>query len=179
MTYFFSLFNILADVNLHISSMDSAQQNMSSLLQNSEDLLQEKLDSFVKQLQYLGLSNEQIETIATSITTTATKQTMAKVSSLMDEKEFENWKAFVDTGVNIAQQLVVLNRLLMEKVNKDIEGIHMEIVDGLIENTLSEVANLKDLNLKVSNLSPEEVEEAKKLIDAGDYEGADKIINKE
>ena len=159
--------------------MDSAQQNMSSLLQNSEDLLQEKLDSFVKQLQYLGLSNEQIETIATSITTTATKQTMAKVSSLMDEKEFENWKTFVDTGVNIAQQLVVLNRLLMEKVNKDIEGIHMEIVDGLIENTLSEVANLKDLNLKVSNLSPEEVEEAKKLIDAGDYEGADKIINKE
>ena len=159
--------------------MDSAPQNMSSLLQNSEDLLQEKLDSFIKQMQYLGLTNEQIETIASSITTTATKQTMGKISSLMDEEEFEKWKTFVDTGVNIAQQLIVLNKLLMEKVNKDIEAIHMEIVDGLIENTLSEVANIKDLNLKVSNLSPEEVEKAKALIDAGDYEEADKLINKE
>ncbi len=159
--------------------MDSAPQNISSLLQNSEDLLQEKLDSFIKQMQYLGLTNEQIETIASSITTTATKQTMGKISSLMDEKEFEKWKTFVDTGANIAQQLIVLNKLLMEKVNKDIEGIHMEIVDGLIENTLSEIANIKDLNLKVSNLSPEEVEKAKELIDAGDYEEADKLINKE
>ncbi len=159
--------------------MDSAPQNISSLLQNSEDLLQEKLDSFIKQMQYLGLTNEQIETIASSITTTATKQTMGKISSLMDEKEFEKWKTFVDTGANIAQQLIVLNKFLMEKVNKDIEGIHMEIVDGLIENTLSEIANIKDLNLKVSNLSPEEVEKAKELIDAGDYEEADKLINKE
>lgn len=159
--------------------MDSAPQNISSLLQNSEDLLQEKLDSFIKQMQYLGLTNEQIETIASSITTTATKQTMAKISALMNEEEFEKWKTFVDTGVNIAQQLIVLNKLLMEKVNKDIEGIHMEIVDGLIENTLSEVANIKDLNLKVSNLSPEDVEKAKELIDAGDYEEADKLINKE
>lgn len=159
--------------------MDSAPQNISSLLQNSEDLLQEKLDSFIKQMQYLGLTNEQIETIASSITTTATKQTMAKISALMNEEEFEKWKTFVDTGVNIAQQLIVLNKLLMEKVNKDIEGIHMEIVDGLIENTLSEIANIKDLNLKVSNLSPEEVEKAKELIDAGDYEEADKLINKE
>lgn len=159
--------------------MDSAPQNISSLLQNSEDLLQEKLDSFIKQMQYLGLTNEQIEIIASSITITATKQTMGKISSLMDEKEFEKWKTFVDTGANIAQQLIVLNKLLMEKVNKDIEGIHMEIVDGLIENTLSEIANIKDLNLKVSNLSPEEVEKAKELIDAGDYEEADKLINKE
>ncbi|MDX9739184.1 MAG: hypothetical protein RBT33_02380 [Candidatus Dojkabacteria bacterium] len=159
--------------------MDSAPQNISSLLQNSEDLLQEKLDSFIKQMQYLGLTNEQIETIASSITTTATKQTMAKISALMNEEEFEKWKTFVDTGVNIAQQLIVLNKFLMEKVNKDIEGIHMEIVDGLIENTLSEVANIKDLNLKVSNLSPEDVEKAKELIDAGDYEEADKLINKE
>ncbi|MFA5623117.1 MAG: hypothetical protein WC981_02715 [Candidatus Dojkabacteria bacterium] len=159
--------------------MDSAPQNISSLLQNSEDLLQEKLDSFIKQMQYLGLTNEQIETVASSITTTATKQTMAKISALMNEEEFEKWKTFVDTGVNIAQQLIVLNKLLMEKVNKDIEGIHMEIVDGLIENTLSEIANIKDLNLKVSNLSPEEVEKAKELIDAGDYEEADKLINKE
>lgn len=159
--------------------MDSAPQNISSLLQNSEDLLQEKLDSFIKQMQYLGLTNEQIETIASSITTTATKQTMAKISALMNEEEFEKWKTFVDTGVNIAQQLIVLNKLLMEKVNKDIEGIHMEIVDGLIENTLSEIANIKDLNLKVSNLSPEDVERAKGLIDAGDYEEADKLINKE
>ncbi len=159
--------------------MDSAPQNISSLLQNSEDLLQEKLDSFIKQMQYLGLTNEQIETIASSITTTATKQTMGKISSLMDEKEFEKWKTFVDTGANIAQQLIVLNKFLMEKVNKDIEGIHMEIVDGLIENTLSDIANIKDLNLKVSNLSPEDVERAKGLIDAGDYEEADKLINKE
>lgn len=159
--------------------MDSAPQNISSLLQNSEDLLQEKLDSFIKQMQYLGLTNEQIETIASSITTTATKQTMGKISSLMDEEEFEKWKTFVDTGANIAQQLIVLNKFLMEKVNKDIEGIHMEIVDGLIENTLSDIANIKDLNLKVSNLSPEDVERAKGLIDAGDYEEADKLINKE
>lgn len=159
--------------------MDSAPQNMSSLLQNSEDLLQEKLDSFVKGLQYLGLTNEQIETLASTLSTTATKQTMAKVSALMNEEEFENWKNFVDTGANVAQQLVVLNRLLQNKVNKDLETIHMEIVDDLIKNTLSEVANLKDLNLKVSNLSPEEIEKAKQLIEAGDYEGADRIITKE
>ena len=159
--------------------MDAAQQNMSSLIQNDGDLLQEKLDSFVKELQGLGLTGEQIETIITSLTATATKQTMAKVSSLMDDTEFENWKNFVDTGANTAQQLVVLNRLLLNKTDKDLDTIHMEIVDGLIKNTLSDVANIKDLNLKVANLSPEEVEKAKQLLDDGDYEGADKIINKE
>ena len=159
--------------------MDAAQQNMSSLIQNDGDLLQEKLDSFVKELQGLGLTGEQIETIITSLTSTATKQTMAKISSLMDDEEFERWKTFVDTGANTAQQLVVINRLLLNKTNKDLDTIHMEIVDGLIKNTLSDVANIKDLNLKVSNLSPEEVEKAKQLLDDGDYEGADTIINKE
>ncbi|PKN02999.1 hypothetical protein CVU76_03160 [Candidatus Dojkabacteria bacterium HGW-Dojkabacteria-1] len=159
--------------------MDAAPQNMSSLIQNDGDLLQEKLDSFVKELQGLGLTAEQIETIITSLTATATKQTMAKISSLMDDEEFENWKNFVDTGANTAQQLVVLNRLLLNKTDKDLDTIHMEIVDGLIKNTLSDIANIKDLNLKISNLSPEEVEKAKQLLDDGDYEGADKIINKE
>lgn len=159
--------------------MDAAPQNMSSLIQNDGDLLQEKLDSFIRELQSLGLNEEQIETIATSLTATATKQTMAKISALMDEQEFENWKNFVDTGANTAQQLVVLNRLLLNKTDKDLDTIHMEIVDGLIKNTLSDIANIKDLNLKISNLSPEEVEKAKQLLDDGDYEGADKIINKE
>ena len=159
--------------------MDAAPQNMSSLIQNDGDLLQEKLDSFIRELQSLGLNEEQIETIATSLTATATKQTMAKISSLMDDEEFENWKNFVDTGANTAQQLVVLNRLLLNKTDKDLDTIHMEIVDGLIKNTLSDIANIKDLNLKISNLSPEEVEKAKQLLDDGDYEGADKIINKE
>lgn len=159
--------------------MDAAPQNMSSLIQNDGDLLQEKLDSFIRELQSLGLNEEQIETIANSLTATATKQTMAKISALMDEQEFENWKNFVDTGANTAQQLVVLNRLLLNKTDKDLDTLHMEIVDGLIKNTLSDIANIKDLNLKISNLSPEEVEKAKQLLDDGDYEGADKIINKE
>lgn len=159
--------------------MDSAPQNMSSLLQSSEDLLQEKLDSFVKEMQSLGLNNEQIESIATSISTTATKQTMAKVSALMDEKEFESWKNLVETGANVAQQLIVMNRLLLNKTGKDLDAIHMEIVDGLIKNALSEIANIKDLNLKVAQLSPEEVEKAKALLEEGDYDGADRIINKE
>ncbi len=159
--------------------MDSAPQNMSSLLQSSEDLLQEKLDSFIREMQSLGLNNEQIESIATSISTTATKQTMAKVSALMDEKEFESWKNLVDTGANVAQQLIVMNRLLLNKTGKDLDAIHMEIVDGLIKNALSEIANIKDLNLKVAQLSPEEVEKAKALLEEGDYDGADRIINKE
>lgn len=159
--------------------MDAAPQNMSSLIQNDGDLLQEKLDSFLRELQSLGLNEEQIETISSSLTTTATKQTMAKISSLMNDEEFENWKKFVDTGANTAQQLIVLNRLLLNKTEKDLDTIHMEIVDGLIKNTLSDIANIKDLNLKISNLSPEEVEKAKQLLDDGDYEGADKIINKE
>lgn len=159
--------------------MDAAPQNMSSLIQSDRDLLQEKLDSFVKELQGLRLTAEQIETIITSLTSTATKQTMAKISSLMDDEEFEKWKAFVDTGANTAQQLVVLNRLLLNKTDKDLDTLHMEIVDSLIKNTLSDIANIKDLNLKISNLSPEQVEKAKQLLDDGDYEGADKIINKE
>jgi len=159
--------------------MDSAPQNLSSLIQNNEDLLQEKLNSFVKQLQYLGLDNTEIETISGGITVTATKQMMAKVSALMDEQEFEKWKIFVDTGVNNAQQLIVLNRMLINKTNKDFETIFMEIVDGLIENTLNDLARIKDLNLKVSQLSPEDVEKAKQLLDSGDFEGADSIINKQ
>jgi len=159
--------------------MDSAPQNLSSLIQGNTDILQEKLNSFVQQLQYLGLDKTEIETISGGITVTATKQMMAKVSALMDEQEFEKWKIFVDTGVNNAQQLIVLNKMLINKTNKDFETIFMEIVDGLIENTLKDLARIKDLNVKVSQLSPEEIEKATQLLDSGDFQGADSIINKQ
>lgn len=159
--------------------MDSAPQNLSSLIQGNTDILQEKLNSFVEQLQYLGLDKTEIETISGGITVTATKQMMAKVSALMDEQEFEKWKIFVDTGVNNAQQLIVLNKMLINKTNKDFETIFMEIVDGLIENTLKDLARIKDLNVKVSQLSPEEIEKATQLLDSGDFQGADSIINKQ
>jgi hypothetical protein len=159
--------------------MDSAPQNLSSLIDNNDDLLQKKLDSFIKELQYLGLSQEQIENLVMSLSSTATKQTMAKISSVMSEDDWDKWKKFVDTGPNTAQQIMVMNTFLEKKINKDLETIHSEIIDGLIENTLEEIASTKDLSLKVSQLTPEEIEKAKKLLDEGDYDGADRVINKE
>lgn len=158
--------------------MDSAQQNISLMVQNS-DLLESRLQSFVKNLQDFGLNDEQVSTILLSTTATANKQTLAKVSALMDGTEFEKWKDFVDSGANIAQQLLVMNKFLEGKVNKDLETIHMEIVESLIKDTLEEVANIKDLNIKISQLSPEEVEQAQKLLEAGDFEGVEKIVHKE
>ncbi|MHC1716953.1 MAG: hypothetical protein AB9915_03680 [Candidatus Dojkabacteria bacterium] len=158
--------------------MDSAQQNISSLIQN-DDLLETKLKSFVKNLQDLGLNEEQVNTLTLSVATTATKQTLAKISALMNEEDFNKWKEFVDTGANNAQQLIVLNRLLQNKTNKDLETLNAEIIDSLIKDTLNEVTNMKDLTIKVSQLSPEEVAKAKSLLDSGDYDGVDKVINRE
>lgn len=158
--------------------MNAAQQNMSSLIQN-DDVFQQKLTSFIKNLSDLGLNQEQVETIAGNISVTATEQTIAKISALMDDDDFNKWKAFMDTGPNTAQQLIVLNKFLMDKSNKDLEAINNEIIDSLLKDTLVEVSKMKDLNTKISQLSPEEVAKAKALIDAGDYEGAEKVVNKE
>ncbi|MGI6423480.1 MAG: hypothetical protein ACOX0X_02620 [Candidatus Dojkabacteria bacterium] len=159
--------------------MDTASQNIASVAQNSEDILQDKLDSFAKELRNLNLSEEQIQTVASSLVTTATKQVMAKISSLMDDKEFNNWKKFVDTGANTAQQLIVLNRLLINKTGKDLNTLHEQIIDDLIKNTLGDIASVRDLNLKVSKLSDEEVAKAQELLKQGDFDSADKVINKE
>jgi hypothetical protein len=158
--------------------MDSAQQNITSLVQN-EDLLEAKMKSFVRNLQDLNLNEEQIQTLVASLSTTSVKQTLAKISALMDDEEFKKWKAFVDSGANNAQQMIVLNRFLLNKTNKDLETINSEIIDALIKDTLDEVANVRDLNIKISQLSTEEIDKAKTLLEAGDYEGVDRIINKE
>lgn len=156
--------------------MNSAQQNTSSLIHN-EDLLEAKLHSFAKNLQDLGLNDQQVETLVMSVATTSTKQTSAKVNALMDKEDLEKWNDFVDSGPNTAQQLIVLNRFLIEKTKKDLETINSEIIDALIQDTLDEIANLKDLKIKLSQLSDEEVDKAKELLDAGDYEAVDRIIN--
>ncbi len=158
--------------------MDSAQQNISSLIQDG-DLLEKKMQSFARNLQDLDLNEEQIQTLVASIATTSTKQTLAKISALIDDEEFNKWKDFVDSGANNAQQLIVLNRFLINKTNKDLETINSEIIDALIKDTLDEVANVKDLTIKISQLTPEEVNKAKELLEAEDYEGVNRIVNRE
>ena len=158
--------------------MDAAQQNTASLVTN-DDLLQTKIDAFVKNLKDMGLTQEQTETIAMSVATTSTQQTLAKISALMSEEDFEKWKAYVDTGPNTAQQLIIMNRFLINRTKKDLETLQSEIIDALIKNTLDDISHAKDLRIKISQLSSEEAVKAKELLDAGDYIGADKIINKE
>ncbi|MFA5634014.1 MAG: hypothetical protein WCY00_00290 [Candidatus Dojkabacteria bacterium] len=158
--------------------MDSAQQSLSSLVQDS-DLLEEKLKTFTSNLQNLGFNDEQIETLVFSLSTTSIKQTLAKISALMNDEEFSKWKDFVDSGANSAQQLLVLNKFLLNKTNKDLETINSEIMDSLIKDTLEEIVNTKDLHIKISQLSEQEIDKAKELLEAGDYEGVDRIINGE
>jgi hypothetical protein len=157
--------------------MNSAQSSIPSSLIQDDDLLEKKMKSFIRNLQDLDLNQDQIETLVFSLTTTSVNQTLAKINALMDNEELQKWKDLVDSGANTAQQLIVLNRFLLDKTNKDLETINSEIIDALIKDTLDEVANIKDLKIKISQLDSEQVKKAQELLEAGDYEGVDKIIN--
>lgn len=157
--------------------MDSAQKSITSLI-DGNDMLEKRLNLFIKELQDMGLNKEQIDDVITKFTSIATQQTIAKISALMDEKDWENWKKFVDTGANTAQQLIVLNRLLINKSGKDLNTINVDIIESLATTMIDDLKMANDVSLKISNLSPEDVAKAQELLDAGDFIGADQIIDK-
>ncbi len=160
--------------------MDDNQKTLSSLVANNDDLIDTKLELFVKDLQYLGLNPQQIEQISGSMTVTLSEQVMLKISALMSDEDWTKWKAFIDVvpTPNTAQQVIVMNEYLKNRINKDLEGLYNEILEELAKNTIEELKGIKDLKEKVATLSDEEVDKAQQALEEEDYDKVDKIISK-
>jgi hypothetical protein len=158
--------------------MDTAQQSLSSLV-IEDDKLQTKVNFFFKELQDLGLSNEQIEVIGQQLIALSTDHLTAKIDMLMNEEEFEKWKKFIDTGPNTAQQAIVINKFLQKKVGKDVDALQLEIADTLMKNILNSLQERRDFVAKISKLNDQELEEATKLLNNNQFEKLDNLLNKE
>lgn len=158
--------------------MDTAQKSLSSLTVE-DDELQTKVNLFFKELQDLGISHEQIETIGQQLIVLSTDHVTAKIDMLMDEDEFEKWKKFVDTGANAAQQAIVLNKFLKKKIDKDLDTLQLEIADSLMKNILNALQERRDLVVKISKLNDKEIEEATRLLESSEFTKLEKLLNRE
>lgn len=151
-----------------------------SFSQLPSNLIEQKIVGYINTLKDLNISDEKITEIAGYLTSTANLQILAKISSLMDEEEFEKWKTFIDTDPepNVAQQLIVMNAFLKRKANLSIEDITNEILESLMRNSLDEIKWNSELRQKISKLNPEDVKLAQKLLENEEYAELDKLLSK-
>jgi len=151
--------------------------DMKDILEIPNNLIEEKLVSFFETLKSLGISDEKIKEIGGGLVTISNTSILAKISSLMDEEEFNKWKEFVDTGANTAQQIVVMNAFLNRK-GHSLESITDTVLETLMKNTLDEIKITSDLRSKVGKLHDEEVKLANKLLDENRFDELDKLLEK-
>lgn len=156
--------------------MNTAQNTVSSL-KVDDDPLQTKVNLFFKELQDLGISEEGIKNIGEQLIVLSSEHFTAKISLLMDEEEFSKWQEYVDAGANTAQQALVLNKYLEEKIDKDIDTVHTEIMESLMLNILNGIRENRELSIKISQLDDKQIKEALELLDKGDFAKLDSFLN--
>ncbi len=158
--------------------MDTAQKSLSTLVVD-DDILQTKVNLFFRELQDLGIQEEQIKAIGEQLIVLVSDHVIVKVKLLMSDEEWEKWKKFVDTGANSAQQAIVLDKLLNKKISKSFDDLNTEIADELMQNILESIRNRKDLAIKLSKLTDEEVVQATTLLEEGKFDELDALLNKD
>lgn len=156
--------------------MNPAQPDLSSLIQ-IDDPIQTKINLFIQSLSELGLDKDQSTDVGLNVSTTATNQTMAKISSIMEDSDWERWKAFLLTEPNTAQQIIIMNEFLKKRINKDLNTLFNEILEGVMQSTKDGIIESRDLTVKISKLPPEMVSKAQQLLDEGEFDELDNILN--
>ncbi len=158
--------------------MNPAQSDISNLIV-FDDPVQTKINIFIKQLSELGLDKEQLETLGLSIASTASTQTIAKISAVMTDTDWDNWRNFInaDPNPNTAQQIIVMNELLRQRTNKDLNTLFNEILDSIMKDTKYELLEDVKLRQKISKLSDEDTQKAMQLLEDGEFEELDKLLD--
>ena len=97
----------------------------------------------------------------------------------MDDSDWSKWKAFVDSTPtpNVAQQLIIMNKFLEDRTGKSLETLHLEILDSLLKDTLDQIQQRRDMAIKVSKLSDEQIDTVNEALDNEEFDKADDILN--
>ncbi len=157
--------------------MSTAQSLVSSLF-IADDAIQTKVNLFLKDLKDMGYSEEDMNNISESLMSNVEQELELRIIASMDDEDTRKWQDFVNTKPNSAQEFMILDKFLKNKIGKGLEELQNEIIVKNIDNTLEGLKLSKDIKQKISQLSEEEIDQAQQLLDQGRFEDAQKIINK-
>jgi hypothetical protein len=133
---------------------------------------------FLKEIVDLGVPQDQIQKLGEVLVALASEHLTAKISMLMDEEEFNNWKAFIDAGANSAQQMLVIDKLLQKKTQKTLEELQVEIAGELMDNILTNLKERQEYTEKISKLTEQEAAQALEYLNRKEFKKLDDLLNK-
>lgn len=124
-----------------------------------------------------GVKDESIEEMANKLSAVVVEHTIAAILKEMDEQDEKNWNTFIATKPNDAQVINVLDLFYQKKTGRSIEEMSDEIIVNTVNSFTSQLTNREDLAKKISKLSDEQADKATQLLQSGNFEEAEAIIN--